>query len=174
MCKKLTVAYVDYIGSRLVGHCVYNGKDYSFMSDKAVLKKLTSGDLVNGLTLDAEKNEVVIDKEFTKVLMGKSGLSFNPIMAGDTEGGEPVMNKYYALVKVVKSKNGNSYHFITNRCGHEIFSEEQLKAMLAVLDMGGVRIGDNGDLVIHKDVDMEEATGDQNKPQGDKEKGAGV
>lgn len=171
MCKKLTVAYVDYIGSRLVGHCVYNGKDYSFLSDKTVQKKLTNGDLVNGLMLDAEKN-VVIDQEFTKVLMGKSGLSFNPIMAGDTEGDEPVMNKYYALVKVVKSKNGNSYHFITSRCGYEIFQEDQLKAMLAVLEMGGVRIGSDGSLVIHKNVDVEDATGDQNKPQGDKGKEA--
>lgn len=173
MCKKLTLAYVDYIGSRLVGHCVYNGKDYSFMSDKAVQKKLVSGDLVNGLTLDAEKN-VVIDQEFTKVLMGKSGLSFNPIIAGDNESDEPVMNKYYALVKVVKSKDGNSYHFITSRCGYEIFQEDQLKAMLAVLDMGGVKIGDNGDLIIHKDVDVEEAIGDHSKNQRDKEKEAGV
>lgn len=173
MCKKLTLSYVDYIGSRLVGHCVYNGKDYSFMSDKAVQKKLVNGDLVNGLTLDAEKN-VVIDQEFTKVLMGKSGLSFNPIMAGDTDGDEPVMNKYYALVKVVKSKNGNSYHFITSRCGYEVFTQEQLKAMLAVLDMGGVQMGPNGDLVIHKAVEIEDASEDQNKPQGDKGKEARV
>lgn len=173
MCKKLTLSYVDYIGSRLVGHCVYNGKDYSFMSDKAVQKKLVSGDLVNGLTLDAENN-VVMDKEFTKVLMGKSGLSFNPITLADDESDEPVMNKYYALVKVVKAKEGTSYHFITSRCGYEVFSEDQLKAMLAVLDMGGVRIGSDGGLVIHKAVDVEQATGDHSKNQRDKEKGAGV
>lgn len=173
MCKKMTAAYIDFIGSRMVGWCLYNGKDYSFTSDKTVQKKLKNGDLVNGATLNAEGN-VVIDREFTKILMGKSGLSFNPITAGDTEGDEPVMNKYYALVKVVKTKDGNSYHFITSRCGYEIFSEEQLKAMLAVLDMGGVRIGSDGSLVIHKDVDVEEATGDQNKPQGGKSKEAGV
>lgn len=173
MCKKLTLAYVDYIGSRLVGHCVYNGKDYNFMSDKAVQKKLASGDLVNGLTLD-EEGKVVMDKEFTKVLMGKSGLSFNPVTVADSEDDEPVMNKYYALVKVVKSKNGNSYHFITNRCGYEVFAEDQLKAMLAVLDMGGVQMGENGNLIIHKAVDVEEATGDHSKPQRDKSKEAGV
>lgn len=173
MCKKLTLAYVDYIGSRLVGHCVYNGKDYSFLSDKAVQKKLASGDLVNGLTLD-EEGKVVMDKEFTKVLMGKSGLSFNPVTVADSEDDEPVMNKYYALVKVVKAKEGNTYHFITSRCGYEVFSEDQLKAMLAVLDMGGVQMGPNNQLVIHKGVDLEDTREGHNKPQEGKGKEARV
>ena len=82
--------------------------------------------------------------------MGKSGLSFNPITAADDEDDEPVMNKYYALVKVVKSKEGTAYHFITSRCGYEVFTEEQVKSMLAILDMGGVQM----------------ASGDQNKAQG--------
>ena len=140
MCKKLTVAYGDYIGSRMVGWCVFNGKDYSFISDKTVKAKIKAGDLANGLMVDAEDN-VAINQEFTKSLMGKSGLSFNPITAAGDEDDEPVMNKYYALVKVVKAKDGTKYHFITNRCGYEIFSEEQLKAMLAVLDMGGIKLG---------------------------------
>ena len=76
------------------------------------------------------------------------------------------MNKYYALVKVVKAKDGTKYHFITNRCGYEIFSEEQLKAMLAVLDMGGIKLGADGALVVHGSVDVEDATEGQNKAQG--------
>ena len=165
MCKKLTVAYGDYIGSRMVGWCVFNGKDYSFISDKTVKAKIKAGDLVNGLMVDAEDN-VAINQEFTKSLMGKSGLSFNPITAAGDEDDEPVMNKYYALVKVVKAKDGTKYHFITNRCGYEIFSEEQLKAMLAVLDMGGIKLGADGALVVHGAIDVEDATGGQNKPQG--------
>ena len=105
--------------------------------------------------------------------MGKSGLSFNPITAADDED-EPVMNKYYALVKVVKAKDGTKYHFITNRCGYEIFSEEQLKAMLAVLDMGGNQLGTDGALMVHGAVDVEDTTGNQNKPQGANGKGAGA
>lgn len=165
MCKKLTVAYGDYIGSRMVGWCVFNGKDYSFISDKTVKAKIKAGDLVNGLMVDAEDN-VAINQEFTKSLMGKSGLSFNPITAAGDEDDEPVMNKYYALVKVVKAKDGTKYHFITNRCGYEIFSEEQLKAMLAVLDMGGIKLGADGALVVHGSVDVEDATEGQNKAQG--------
>ena len=171
MCKKLCVAYGDYIGNRLVGWCCWNGKDYSFISDKTVKAKIGNGDLVNGLAVDADGN-VVIDLEFTKSLMGKSGLSFNPIAADDED--EPVMNKYYALVKVVKTKDGTKYHFITNRCGYEIFSEEQLKAMLAILDMGGVKLGGDGALVVHGAVDVEDTREGQNKPQGANGKGAGA
>jgi len=165
MCKKLIVAYGDYIGaSRRVGWCVFNGKDYSFISDKTVKAKINAGDMVNGLMVNSD-GDVAIDKEFTKSLMGKSGLSFNPITAADDDDDEPVMNKYYALVKVVKAKDGTKYHFITNRCGYEVFSEEQLKAMLAVLEMGGVRMSENGDLLIHKGVEVEDTTEGQNKAQ---------
>jgi len=163
MCKKITVAYADYIGSRLVSWICWNGKDYSFVSDKAVKSRIKEGNLVNGLALD-EENNVVIDQEFTKSLMGKSGLCFNPIVAAESED-EPVMNKYYALVKVVKGKDSTNYHFITNRCGYEVFTEEQVKAMLAILDMGGIKLGADGTLVIHKAVDVEDTTGDQNRPQ---------
>lgn len=172
MCKKLTVAYGDYIGSRMVGWCVFNGKDYSFISDKTVRAKISNGDLVNGLLVDSDGN-VAIDKEFTKMLMGKSGLSFKPITAADdNDDDEIVMNKYYALVKVVRSNEDTKYHFITNRCGYEIFSEDQLKAMLAVLEMGGVKMGSDGNLMIHKGVEQVDANGDQNKPQRGKGKEA--
>lgn len=75
------------------------------------------------------------------------------------------MNKYYALVKVTKDKDGTKYHFITNRCGMETFDEVQLKAMLEVMDMGGVRKDEKGALVIHGAVEVEGATEGQNKPQ---------
>ena len=164
MCKKSTVAYGDFIGQRMVGWCVFNGKNFSFLSDKQVKARLQINEQVNGLTLDADGN-VIIDQEFTKSLMGKSGLTFKPIVPADNEDEEPVMNKYYALVKVSKDKDGTKYHFITNRCGMETFDEVQLKAMLEVMDMGGVRKDENGALVIHKAVDVEKATESQNKPK---------
>ena len=164
MCKKLTVAYGDFIGQRLVGWCVFNGKDYGFLSDKAIKTRLGSGDVVNGLTLDAEGN-VSIDKEFTPMLMGKSGLAFSPISREDEGDDANVMNKYYALVKVIKDKSGTRYGFITNRCGYEEFAEGQLKAMLAVLTMGGVQLDGKGRVVVHKAVETEVITG---TPEGDK------
>lgn len=163
MCKKLCVAYGDYIGNRLVGWCCWNGKDYSFISDKTVKARIKAGDLVNGLALDDEE-KVVLDKTFAKCLMGKSGLGFETILSDDED--EPMMNKYLALVKVVKAKEGNSYHFITSRCGYEVFTEEQVKAMLAIMDLGGLKLGADGALVVHGAIDVEDATGGQNKPQG--------
>lgn len=153
MCKKLTVAYGDYIGTRMVGWCLFNGRDYSFVSDKQVKARLKTGDLVNGLKLDDE-GVVVIDKEFTTMLMGKSGLTFSPISAADDENEDSAMNKYYALVKVEQSKNGKLYHFITNRCGHECFDEVQLKSMLGILNMGGVKMNDKGKVLVHPAVEV--------------------
>lgn len=162
MCKKSTVAYGDFIGQRMVGWCVFNGKDFSFLSDKQVKARLQIHEQVNGLKLDAEGN-VVIDQEFTKTLMGKSGLTFKPILPADNEDEEPVMNKYYALVHVTKGETGKKYHFITNRCGMEVFDENQLKAMLEVMDMGGVRKDEKGSLSVHKAVEVEGATGGASK-----------
>ena len=153
MCKKLTVAYGDYIGTRMVGWCLFNGRDYSFMSDKQVKARLKAGDLVNGLKLDDE-GVVVIDKEFTTMLMGKSGLTFSAISTADDEDVDSVMNKYYALVEVEQNKNGKLYHFITNRCGHECFDEAQLKSMLGILNMGGVKMNDKGKVLIHPAVEV--------------------
>lgn len=163
MCKKVTVAYGDYIGNRLVGWCCWNGKDYSFLSDKTVKARISGGDLVNGLALN-EEEKVVLDKTFASCLMGKSGLGFGPILSEDED--EPMMNKYLALVKVVKAKEGNSYHFITSKCGYEVFTEEQVKAMLAIMDLGGIKLGADGALVVHGAVDVEGASEGQNKPQG--------
>lgn len=170
MCKKVTVAYGDYIGNRLVCWCVYNGKDYSFISDKTVKNRINAGDLVNGLTVEEDK--VVLDKSFAKCLMGKSGLSFEAIMTEDED--EQIMNKYYGLVKVVRSKDGNRYEFITSKCGYETFTEEQVKSMLSIVDMGGIQMGADGALMIHKAVDVEDTTGDQNKDQGGSKNGKDV
>ena len=167
MCKKMTVAYGEYIGNRHVAWVCFNGKDYSFLSDKLAKARMQSGDVVNGLMLDAEGG-VCIDKAFTKSLMGKSGLTFRPIMAED--GDEPVMNKYYALVKVTKDKQ---YHFITNRCGYEVFDEAQLKAMLAMVDMGGVRLDEKGGLKIHAAVEVEGASEAPSKATGGNKEGEG-
>ena len=153
MCKKMTVAYGDFIGQRMVGWCVFNGKDYGFYSDKKIKAKLEQGEVVNGLTLDPEGN-VVMDAEFTPVLMGKSGLTFAPINAEDADDA-PVMNKYYALVSVRKTGKDTRYGFITNRCGYEEFNETQLKAMLEIFSMGGVKLDPKGKITVHRNVEVE-------------------
>lgn len=176
MCKKWTIAYGDYIGKRLVSWCAFNGKDFSFLSDKQVGAKIRLGETVNGLMLDAENN-VVIDPAFTQNLLGKSGRSFAPISQVEDDGDELAMNKYYALVKLVKSKVGSDpeYHFITSRCGYEVFTEEQVKAMLEIFALGGVQLSPKGELVIHKGVDIESAivgqNGNQMETKGKKEGG---
>lgn len=163
MCKKLTVVYADMIGRRLVGWCAFNGKEFTFLSEKQVKARIQAGEQVNGLTLDAEGN-VSMDGTFTKILMAKNGLTFAPIAAGDSDdGGELAVNKYFALVQVVKGKPGNEYKFVSNRCSQETFSETQVKAMLSVVPMGGVKLDGKGKVVVHGAVEII----DPSKPQGD-------
>ena len=164
MCKKFTAAYLDRIGSRPVGWCLHNCKDFCFMSEKQVKTKMQQGVLVNGLKLDEEGN-VVIDTAFTKNLMAKSGLAFQPILEAD-EDEVSVMNKYFALVKVLKTETETTYHFITNKCGYEVIHENKLKSLLEMMDFGGVGLASDGLLVIHKGVDVVDARESQNKPQG--------
>ena len=153
MCKNLTVAYADLIGKRLVGWAVYNGSDYSFLSESNVRQRIKQGQCVNGLKL-GEDGACTIDPEFAPFIMGKSGLSFTPIMRAEDDESEPVVNKYAALVRVVKSKGGSSYYFITNRCGLEVHGEAQLKTLLQIIPMGGVKLDSKGKLVVHPSVEV--------------------
>lgn len=154
MCKKLTVAYADLIGKRLVGWCCWNGTDYSFLSDTQIGKRLKDdNNSVNGLRL-SEDGEVVIDPEFTGYLMGKSGLSFSPVLMVDDE--EPSFNKYLACVKVEGKGNQRKFHFISSRCGYEVHEESQVRAMLAIIDMAGVKLDSKGKVVIHHNIDIED------------------
>ena len=158
MCKKLTVAYADLIGKRLVGWACYNGTDYSFLSDTQVCKRLKdNAGSVNGLKL-SEDGEVVIDPEFTGYLMGKSGLNFSPVLMVD-DGEEPTFNKYLACVKVEGRGNQRKFHFITNRCGYEVHEENQVRAMVEFIPMAGIKLDGKGKLSIHPNVEVETETG---------------
>lgn len=162
MCK-FTVAYLDRIGSRPVGWCLFNGKDYGFFSDKQVKAKLQQGILVNGLKLDKE-NTVVIDTDFTTNLMAKSGLTFQPLLAPDGDEAS-IIHKYYALVQVEKTEKETLYTFITNKCGYEVFSEQKVKTTLAFAELGGVRLDEAGNIVVHQGVTAAKAS--QSEPEKD-------
>lgn len=157
MCKKLTVAYADLIGKRLVGWACYNGTDFSFLSDTQVCKRLKGDNSVNGLKL-SEDGEVVIDPEFSSYLMGKSGLNFSPVLLAD-DSEEPSFNKYLACVKVEGKGNQRKFHFITNRCGYEVHEESQVRAMVEFIPMAGIKLDSKGKLVVHPNVDVENETG---------------
>lgn len=46
--------------------------------------------------------------------------------------------------------------------------------MLAIIDMGGIKLGSDGSLMIHKAVDVEDTTDNQNKGQRASKDGKGV
>lgn len=164
MCKA-TVVYEEKLGKRREGWCVYLNKsrDFTFYSDKQVKSKIEGGEQINGLTV-SEAGEVVMDEAFTTALLSKSGLTtFTPIR--EDESGS-LANKYYALVRVVRGRAGNRYELVTNRCGVCMEDEERLKAMLSLIEVGGVRMDEKGQLVLHEGVEVEEVTEGQSKAKG--------
>ena len=87
--------------------------------------------------------------------MAKSGLTFQPIIEAEDDE-VSVMNKYYALVKVEKTDTETKYCFITNRCGCEVFTEQKVKSLLEVMEFGGVKLSENGELLIHSGVEVKD------------------
>lgn len=156
MCKA-TVVYEDKLGKRRCGWCCYlpKSRDFTFWSDKQIKDMLKSGELVNGLCL-SDSGEIQMDESFTMDLLSKAGLAtFTPIKPE----GETLSNKYYAVVKVIKSKSSTTYELVTNRCGLELVSEAKLKALLTLINVGGVRV-DKGHVLVHPAVAVEGDTAD--------------
>ena len=173
MCKA-TVIFEERLGKRREGWCVYLSKtrDFTWYSDKQVKAKLSAGEIINGIMVN-ENSEVVQDDSYTgSALLAKTGLATFTRISEDEDGS--FGNKYFAVVRVIKNKAGNQYELVTNRAGIEIVSEERLKAMLSLISVGGVQMNEDGSLMIHKGVDVEDATESQNKPQGASKSGKGV
>ena len=154
MCKA-TVIYEEKLGKRREGWCVYleKSRDFTFWSDKQVKARLAAGEVVNGLTT-SESGEVVMDESFTTALLSKTGLAnFAPIC--ESEDGS-LANKYYAVVRVIRSKAGTMYELVTNRCGLSLVDEAKLKAMASLIEIGGVQLDAKGRVVLHKGVTVDD------------------
>lgn len=151
MCRA-TVVYEDKLGKRRCGWCCYlpKSRDFTFWSDKQIKDLLKSGESVNGLCL-SDSGEIQMDESFTTGLLSKAGLAtFTPIKSD----GETLSNKYYAVVRAIKNKTNTTYELVTNRCGLELVSEAKLKALLTLINVGGVSI-DKGHVVVHPAVEVE-------------------
>lgn len=154
MCKA-TVVYEEKLGKRREGWCVYleKSRDFTFWSDKQVKARLAAGEVVNGLTT-SESGEVMMDESFTSSLLSKTGLvNFTPIRENEDDS---LTNKYYAVVHVIRSKAGNMYELVTNRCGLSMVDESKLKAMAGLIEIGGVQLDAKGRVVLHKGVTVDE------------------
>lgn len=115
MCKA-TAIYEARLGKRREGFCVYLNKtrDFTYYSDRQIRNKIQSGENINGLMVN-DAGEVVMDEGFTTGLLAKTGLAtFTPIKESEDSS---ITNRYYAVVRVIKSKVGTSYELVSNRCG---------------------------------------------------------
>ena len=159
MSKTYVVAYSDNIGQRRVSWCLFNGKDFGFYSDRQIVNLISQGNKVHGLKMDAE-GKLVIDESYTSYLMVKSGMTFTPSAVEGACADSNLVNKYYALTCVMKNQKAATYHFITNRCGVEELDEAQVKTLLDVTDLGGVKMDTRRKLVVHPAVNVIELGGD--------------
>lgn len=149
MCKKLTAVYLETLGSRKIGWHLWNGLEAVGMTETQLRGYIQNGGQINGLRLN-EQGKIEIDPEWGGMMLAKSGINtFSPI-APDTE---LIAAKSFMLVRVVQGSKANRYEFITNRWGHECMEEDQVKAMLTIMPMGGIRL-EGKKLVVHKDVEI--------------------
>ena len=113
MCKKLTVNYVEVLGSRRIGWQLWDGCQMQGMTDAQIRSFVHGGGVVNGL-LVTDDEQVVPDPAWGGVVLEKSGINtFRPL----DEGADLMAAKSFMLVKVSRNGKESLYHFITNRRG---------------------------------------------------------
>ncbi len=156
MCKA-TVIFEEKLGKRREGWCVYlnQSRDFTWYSDKQVKAKIAAGERINGVTV-TEAGEVQMDEAFTSGLLAKTGLAtFTPIKEDEDSG----VSKYFAVTRVIKcGKAGDRYELVSNRFKLEVVDGDRLKALLSLISVGGARLDEKGKIVVHKDVEVEQAT----------------
>ena len=149
MCKKLTAVYLETLGSRKIGWHLWNGAEAVGMTETQLRSYMRDGGVVNGLRL-TEDGTTEADPDWGGVMLAKSGINtFSPI---DPDA-DLIAAKSFMLVRVVQGSKANRYEFITNRWGRECMEEDQVKAMLTIMPLGGVRL-DGKKLIVHKDVEI--------------------
>lgn len=153
MCKKLTAVYLETLGSRKIGWHLWNGSEEIGMTEAHLRNHLHNGGEVNGLKL-TEQGDIETDPEWGGVMLAKSGINtFSPIDP-DTD---LIAAKSFMLVRVVQDGKSNRYEFITNRWGQEAMGEDQVRAMLTIMPMGGIHM-EGKKLVPHKNVEVVDKT----------------
>jgi len=147
MCKKLTALYVENLGNRRIGWCLWNGCEAVGMTDNQIRKHIENGGIVNGLKV-GDDGSVVPDDLWGGVMLAKSGInSFAPL----EPDADLVATKSFSLISVIKDGKQYQYEFITNRFGREIMGEDKVKALLTLMPLGGGCLIGNK-LSVHKDV----------------------
>lgn len=152
MCKKLTVNYVEVLGTRRIGWQLWDGCQMQGMTDAQIRSFVHSGGVVNGL-LVTDDEQVVPDPVWGGVVLEKSGINtFKPL---DAEA-DLMATKSFMLVKVSRNGKESIYHFITNRWQIESMSEDKVRAILTLMPMGGIQL-DGKRLAVHGNVEVVDA-----------------
>ena len=127
MCMKYLVNRED-LGKRITGYIVYNSetKEFTGLTEKVITNKISSGDRIYGLVLNADgKLEVDKDGFKTTNYMVRSGInSLSPIFETDS-----AVNIFYIVVAVIKNKTGIIYEVVNSRYGRTEITEQRLRLL---------------------------------------------
>lgn len=128
------------LGKRVGGYTCYDSKSKEFneYTPKEVKNLIKSGG-VYGLKLEGD--EIALDRAgfHTENLMVKSGIgNYKPLNPAGN-----LVNTFYAVVKVIHSKDGIHYEVVSDKAARIELTEERLKIFLEFGCVSGVYFGEN-------------------------------
>ncbi len=152
---KTVACRMDLGYTRIAGYMVYDTQTMEFNEITASrAENLVHLDAINGLTMSSD-GEVIPDADGWNLtnLKIKSGVGnyrdFNSI----TPKGETI----YSVVRAVMIDNEyRLYELINNRCGRVMYTPTQLRTMMELSCVGGVRLNEQGEISLCKGVVIED------------------
>lgn len=151
---KTVVCRIDLGVTRTAGYTLYDEMSHEFleMTPREIKDLVVSGD-VNGLKLI--KGRIELDREGFNMcnLMVKNGIGkYRTLFPNNT-----MANCMYSVVKVINRNTCNLYEIISNKCARVTVTFEQLKMLMDIGCVAGVKMVD-GKLKIYSGVTFEDRT----------------
>ncbi|MEG0839704.1 MAG: hypothetical protein RSF33_07885 [Hydrogenoanaerobacterium sp.] len=147
----------EMLGNRVTGYMVYESKTMEFvgMTVKQIKDMLAGGEAVHGFILE-ESGELSFDTAGFKTdnMMCRSGINtLTPVNATDC-----VVNVFYIVTSVNRSKNSNTYEVVNSRYGRSTITESKLKTLMELgAVQGGVYLDNKNKLCTCEGVRVVEA-----------------
>ena len=157
MSKKTVICRIDLGMTRIAGYTLYDSDSKEFQeTTPGEVKKLVSRGEVNGLKL--VDGQIGLDTEGfnTRNLMVKSGVGkYRPLYPTSS-----IVNCMYAVVRVINVNDEfDIYEIISNKCGRRDIYYSELKILMKMGNVSGVRLDANGDIEVCQGVKIEDNTG---------------
>ncbi len=154
---KTIVCRLDLGVTRIAGYTLFDSETKEFQETTTrETEKLVKAGCVNGLVFD--KNGLLVpDTEGWNLpnMKIKSGVGRYRDYDTEKSRGDTV----YSVVGVNSTPEGKTYEVVNNRCARVQYTEKQIRSLAEFAWVGGIRIGDDGEIAICRGV-VEENVGE--------------